>query len=147
MCIIGDPFEKIIAKSKGSIRYSLKRHPAVKKNLERNLHAALKISTVTLMELYYGAYKSQKVMSNLGKIKLIEDSVEIISVGRESAEIIAMLKADLEKAGTPLDDFDLILAACALSHDLVLVTNNVGHFKRIQGLRLENWAQEHRGDK
>ena len=99
------------------------------------------------MELYYGAYKSQKVMSNLGKIKLIEDSVEIISVGRESAEIFAMLKADLEKAGTPLDDFDLILAACALSHDLVLVTNNVRHFKRIQGLKLENWAQEHRGDK
>ena len=129
------------------IIYSLKGHSAVKKNLERNLHAALKMSIVTLMELYYGAYKSQKVTSNLGKIRLIENSVEIISLSRESAEIFAMLKADLEKAGTPLDDFDLILAACALSHDLVLVTNNVRHFKRIQGLKLENWAQEHRGDK
>ena len=38
-----------------------------------------------------------------------------------------MLKAGLEKAGTPLDDFDLILAACALANDLVLVTNNVKH--------------------
>jgi tRNA(fMet)-specific endonuclease VapC len=129
------------------IIYSLKGHSAVKKNLERNLHAALKISIVTLMELYYGAYKSQKVTSNLGKIRLIENSVEIISHGRESAEIFAMLKADLEKAATPLDDFDLILAACALSHDLVLVTSNVRHFKRIQGLKLENWAQGHRGDK
>jgi predicted nucleic acid-binding protein len=46
-------------------------------------------------------------------------------LGRESAEIFAMLKADREKAGAPLDDFNLILAACALSHDLVLVTNNV----------------------
>jgi tRNA(fMet)-specific endonuclease VapC len=124
--------------------YSLKGHSAVKKNLERNLHAALKISIVTLMELYYGAYKSEKVTSNLGKIKHIEDAVEIISLGRESAEILAMLKVDLEKAGTPLDDFDLVLAACALSHDLVLVTNNVKHFKRIQGLKLENWAQEQR---
>jgi predicted nucleic acid-binding protein len=53
-----------------------------------------------------------------------------------------MLKADLEKAGTALDDFDLILAACALSHDLILVTNNVKHFRRIQGLKLENWARE-----
>jgi predicted nucleic acid-binding protein len=122
--------------------YSLKGHPAVKKNLERNLHAALKISVVTLMELYYGAYKSQKVTSNLGKIKSIEDAVEIIPVGRESAEVFAMLKADLEKAGTPLDDFDLILAACALANDLVLVTNNVKHFERIEGLRLTNWAQE-----
>ena len=124
--------------------YSLKGHSAVKKNLERNLHAALKISIVTLMELYYGAYKSEKVTSNLGKIKHIEDAVEIISLGRESAEIFALLKVDLEKAGTPLDDFDLVLAACALSHDLVLVTNNVKHFKRIQGLKLENWAQEQR---
>lgn len=121
--------------------YSLKGHSAVKKNLERNLHAALKISIVTLMELYYGAYKSQKVASNIGKIKRIEDAVEIIALGRESAEIFAMLKADLEKAGNPLDDFDLILAACALAHDLVLVTNNVKHFQRIQGLKFENWAK------
>ena len=124
------------------IIYSLKGHSAVKKNLERNLHAALKISIVTLMELYYGAYKSQKVASNIGKIKRIEDAVEIIALGRESAEIFAMLKADLEKSGNPLDDFDLILAACALSHDLVLVTNNVKHFQRIQGLKFENWAKE-----
>ena len=122
--------------------YSLKGHSAVKKNLERNLHAALKISIVTLMELYYGAYKSQKVASNIGKIKRIEDAVEIIALGRESAEIFAMLKADLEKSGIPLDDFDLILAACALSHNLVLVTNNVKHFQRIQGLKFENWAKE-----
>ena len=122
--------------------YSLKGHSAVKKNLERNLHAALKISIVTLIELYYGAYKSQKVASNIGKIKRIEDAVEIIALGRESAEIFAMLKADLEKSGIPLDDFDLILAACALSHDLVLVTNNVKHFQRIQGLKFENWAKE-----
>lgn len=120
--------------------YSLKGHRAVKKNLERNLHAPLKISIITLMELYYGAYKSQNVASNLGKIKRIEDAVEIILLGKESAEVFAMLKADLEKAGAPLDDFDLILAACALTHDLVLVTNNVKHFKRIQGLKLENWA-------
>lgn len=124
--------------------YSLKGHSSVKKNLERNLHAAIKISIVTLMELYYGAYKSQKVASNLGKIKRIEDAIEVISLGRDSAEIFAMLKAELEKAGTPLDDFDLILAACALSHDLTLVTNNLKHFKRIQGLKLENWAQEKR---
>ena len=122
--------------------YSLKGYAAVKRNLERNLHAALKISIITLMELYYGAYKSKSVASNLGKIKRIEEAVEILALGRESAEIFAMLKADLEKAGIPLDDFDLILAACALSHDLVLVTNNVKHFQRIQGLKLENWAEE-----
>ena len=124
--------------------YSLKGHSSVKLNLERNRHAALSISVVTLMELYYGAYKSQNVASNLGKIKRIEDAIKVISLGRNSAEIFAMLKAELEKAGTPLDDFDLILASCALSRNLILVTNNVKHFKRIQGLKLENWAHEKR---
>ncbi len=127
-----------------TIIYSLKGHPAVKKNLERNLHAALKISIITLMELYYDAYKSQKLASNLGKVKHLEATLEIIPLGKESAEVFAMLKADLEKAGTALDDFDLVLAACALSHDLTLVTNNVKHFKRIDGLKLDNWTRDPR---
>jgi predicted nucleic acid-binding protein len=122
--------------------YSLKGHPTVKIYLERHRQAVLKISIVTLMELYYGAYKSQRVMSNLGKIKSIEDAIEIVPLGRESAEVFAMLKTNLEKLGTPLDDFDLILAACALAHDFVLVTNNLKHFERIEGLRLANWARE-----
>lgn len=124
-----------------TVIYSLKGHPTVKINLERHRQAVLKISIVTLMELYYGAYKSQKVTSNIGKIKSIEEAIEIIPLGRESAEVFAMLKANLEKSGTPLDDFDLILAACALVHDLVLVTNNMKHFERVEGLRLENWAR------
>jgi tRNA(fMet)-specific endonuclease VapC len=41
-----------------------------------------------------------------------------------------------------LDDFDLILAACALANDLALVTNNVKHFERIEGFRLTNWVPE-----
>ena len=45
----------------------------------------------------------------------------------------------LEKSGTSLDDFDLIIACCAMAHNLTLVTNNVGHFKRIEGLELTNW--------
>jgi predicted nucleic acid-binding protein len=122
--------------------YSLKGHPTVKIHLERHRQAVLKISIVTLMELYYGAYKSQRVMSNLGKIKSIEDAIEIVPLGRESAEVFAMLKTNLEKSGTPLDYFDLILAACALVHDFVLVTNNLKHFERIEGLRLANWARE-----
>jgi predicted nucleic acid-binding protein len=51
-----------------------------------------------------------------------------------------MLKADREKAGAPLDDFDLILAVCAQSHDLVPITKKVRHLKRNQGLKLKNWV-------
>jgi len=94
------------------------------------------------MELYYGAYKSQKVESNLAKVKKIEISLEIIPVSQELVEIFSLLKSNLEKRGKPIDDFDLILASTALSQNMVLVTNNEKHFKRIKGLELENWSEK-----
>jgi tRNA(fMet)-specific endonuclease VapC len=121
--------------------YSLKGHEAVQQNLRNHLNDPLQISSVTLMELYYGAYKSQKMESNLAKVRKIENSLEIIPVSRETSEIFGMLKAKLEASGMPLDDFDLILAATALSHNLILVTNNERHFKRIDGLKIENWSK------
>ena len=122
--------------------YSLKGHEAVQQNLRNHLNDPLQISSVTLMELYYGAYKSQKMESNLAKVRKIENSLEIIPVSRETADIFGMLKAKLEATGMPLDDFDLILAATALSHNLILVTNNERHFKRIDGLKIENWSKQ-----
>jgi len=122
-----------------TIIYSLKGDEAVKKNLRRHIEDPMKISIITLMELYYGAHKSEKVAGNLAKIKRLETEFEIIPTGRESAEIFGMLKATLEKSGTRLNDFDLIIASCAMAHNLTLVTNNVGHFKRIDGLKITNW--------
>lgn len=123
-----------------TIIYSLKGDEAVKKNLQKYFEDPIKICVITLMELYFGAYKSEKVAGNLAKVRTIENSFEIISTGKESAEIFGMLKASLEKSGTPLDDFDLIVASCALSHNLILVTNNTKHFNRIEDLRLTNWT-------
>ena len=122
------------------IIYNLKGHEAVKKNLQHYSEDPMKISIITLMELYYGAYKSDKVTSNLAKVKTLENAFEVIPTAKESAEIFGTLKATLEKSGTRLDDFDLIIASCAMAHNLTLVTNNVMHFKRINGLKLTNWA-------
>jgi predicted nucleic acid-binding protein len=124
-----------------TVIYSLKGEPTVEKNLREHFHDPLKMSVITLMELYYGAHKSQKIASNLAKIKTLEISFQVIPIGEESAEIFGMTRAQLEKAGSPLDDFDLIIASCALSNNLVLVTNNVRHFQRIEGLKLTNWTE------
>lgn len=120
--------------------YSLKAHPVVQENLRRHYNDPLKISVITLMELYYGAYKSKKTTSNLAKIKTLENSLEVVTLGKESVDIFGMLKANMEASGTPLDDFDLILASCALAHNLILVTNNSRHFERIEGLKIQNWT-------
>ena len=124
-----------------TIIYIFKGHLRVLENLRRNFNEPMSLSVISLMELYYGAYKSQQVTGNLAKIRTLESKLEIIPVGRESSEVFGMIKANLEKQGTPLDDFDLTLASCALAYNLVLVTNNVKHFQRIDGLRLVNWAE------
>jgi tRNA(fMet)-specific endonuclease VapC len=125
-----------------TIIFSLKGDAAVRKNLLLHINDAIKISAITLMELYYGAYKSQKVTGNIAKIKTIEQFLEIIPIGIEAAEIFGMLKSNLEKTGSHLDDFDLIIAACSLAHNLTLVTNNEKHFQRIEGLKLANWTRD-----
>ena len=125
-----------------TIIYILKGNPVVENNLQRHYYDPIKISVITLMELYYGAYKSQKVTSNLAKIKTLQNSLEIIPLGQEIAEIFGIQKANLEKRGTSLDDFDLILGCSALAHNLTLVTNNSKHFKKIEGLKLTNWTEE-----
>jgi tRNA(fMet)-specific endonuclease VapC len=123
-----------------TVIFSLKGHPAVRENLRRHLHDPLKISTITFMELYYGAFKSQRPAGNLAKVKTLEKTIEIVSVGLETAELFGMLKAQLENRGEKLDDFDLAIAACALAHNLTLVTNNTDHFGRIADLKLANWC-------
>jgi tRNA(fMet)-specific endonuclease VapC len=125
-----------------TVIYILKGDPVVVENLKKHIHDPIKLGTITLMELYYGAYKSQKVTSNLAKIKNLESVMEIIPVGEEIAEVFGREKVRLEKEGISLDDFDLAVGCCALAHNLTLVTNNVRHFKRIEGLQVTNWAEK-----
>lgn len=120
--------------------YALKGVPGVVTELERHRLDALAVSAVTLMELYYGAHKSQRVESNLAKVRAVEAAFRILPLGAETVETFGALKARLEAEGTPLDDFDLALAATALAYNLTLVTDNTRHFSRVPGLRLANWA-------
>ena len=121
--------------------YILKGHPVVEQNLREHPRDPVKLCVITLMELYYGAFKSKKVTSNVAKIKTLENALEILPVGQEITEIFGMEKARLERYGKPLDDFDLVLGCCALAYNLILVTNNVKHFKRIESLRIVNWVE------
>jgi len=120
--------------------YSLKGDAAVRKNLQDHLQDPIKLCVISLMELYFGAYKSNRVTANLAVVRKLENTFEILSIGKESTETFGMLKASLQKSGTRLDDFDLAIASCTLSNNLTLVTNNTKHFRRVSGLLIANWA-------
>jgi predicted nucleic acid-binding protein len=123
-----------------TVIYALKGQPGVAANLRMHLHAPMYLSTITMMELYYGAYKSQNIDANLAKLKTIESSFSLLAPGPEIVEIFGKIKASLEFQGLRLADLDLIIAATALTRNLTLVTNNQKHFGRIPGLKLTNWV-------
>ena len=123
-----------------TIIYSLKGNSAIAKNLERHVEDPMRISVITMMELYFGAYKSQRFEANIAKVRTIEQTFEILAADKEIADVFGAIKASLQKSGNPLEDFDVIISATALARNLVLVTNNVGHFGRIEGLKLANWS-------
>mgnify|MGYP006277238111 FL=1 len=121
--------------------YCLKGQKAVVKNLKNHQYDVLRISVISLMELYYGAYKSERVTANVSKVRRIESSFDVLPVDFSIAETFGMVKSQFEAHGKPLDDFDLAIAASALTFNLILVSNNEKHFSRIEGLRLANWTK------
>lgn len=123
-----------------TVIYSFKGHPEVVENLKSHLSDSVKISIITYMELYYGAYKSERVMANAARVKTLGQSIEMVPINSAVAETFGMIKAALESGGNRLDDFDLVIAATALANNMILVTNNTDHFRRIDGLRIENWT-------
>ncbi|WP_018465820.1 type II toxin-antitoxin system VapC family toxin [Calidithermus timidus] len=115
----------------------LKGRPAIVERVQRE--PKLAISTISLGELYYGARKSQRVEANLRRIDVLRSEVEVYEVNGMAAELYGLIRADLERQGSPIAPNDLWIAAIARANDAVLVSHNVGEFSRVVGLRLEDW--------
>ena len=123
-----------------TVIYALKGQRDVMRNLALHADDPLGVSVITLMELYYGAFRSRQAAGNLAKVRSLEKAVRVWDLETDAAEVFGALKAQLESDGTRLDDFDLDIAACALVHNLTLVSHNSAHFARVRGLRLDDWC-------
>ncbi len=99
------------------------------------------ISAITLSELECGVAKSLQSARN--KLALIEflAPLEVLPYDDTAAERYGRLRAFLEKQGKPIGSLDMLIAAHALALHCILVTNNEAEFRRVPGLRIENWAQ------
>ena len=95
------------------------------------------ISEITLAELYVGAFKGGRP-KQLQEIAFVCKRVRILPI-TTALERYARLRVQLERKGEAIDDFDLLIAATALSEGLTLVSHNLRHFERIDGLRTEDW--------
>lgn len=122
--------------------YSLKGDRVVIDHLNRTAGAAKAISVISYGELLYGAHKSSRPNDNLARVRRLGEVLPVINVSPAIIEAFGSLKARLEMDGRHLDDFDLVIAATAITLGYRLVTNNEKHFARIEGLEIDNWAKD-----
>lgn len=98
------------------------------------------ISEITLAELKFGVEKSQQKEKNAIALTNFITGVTIIPIF-SAFDIYAKEKARLQKLGQPVDDFDLLIGATAIANDLIMVTNNLSHLGRLQGIKIEDWTK------
>ena len=97
------------------------------------------ISEITLAELKFGVEKSEKPEKNKKALDNFLTGIQILPIFH-SLDLYAKEKARLQKAGITIDDFDLLIGVTSVTHQLTMVTNNTNHFKRISGIKLEDWT-------
>jgi tRNA(fMet)-specific endonuclease VapC len=121
--------------------YIIKRKPLrVLERLESIQPDQLSMSAITFAELMNGAKKSQRVEANISRLNALGEILEICSFDQQAALAYGDVRSSLEKRGEVIGPHDLLIAAHALSLDRILVTNNEREFKRVEGLKVDNWA-------
>jgi len=100
------------------------------------------LSTVVLHELCFGAAKSTRVSDSMAAIgNLFSEPYEILDYSSDAALAAARIRATLERTGTPIGSYDVLIAGQALTHNLKLATANVREFARVEGLEIIDWTK------
>ena len=121
------------------IVFFLRNKKGIGERLARLNSNDLYVSEVTVAELEYGNQCSGRYAENSELVNKFLSMVNVVpfsvSVRRYASE-----RYRLRNNGTPIADFDLLIGCAAVEKELVMVTNNVAHFSRIEGIAIENWA-------
>jgi tRNA(fMet)-specific endonuclease VapC len=99
------------------------------------------LPSIVCHELYFGAYKSQKISFNLETLRLLFGDFPILPFEVEDARVAGEIRAALTKTGTSIGPYDILIAGQARARGLVLVSNNPGEFERVSDLLLEDWTR------
>jgi len=99
------------------------------------------VSSITVAELEYGAYKSQRQEQNRAALSQFLIPLEILPFDERATQTYGQIRAELERRGTVIGSMDMLIASQAISLGLTLATNNVRELSQIPGLTLENWVE------
>jgi tRNA(fMet)-specific endonuclease VapC len=122
-----------------TLSYFFKGVGRVKGRLLATPPAQIALPSVVIFELEFGLGKSSRFEQRLEQLQEFVSLAVILPFGPAEARISARIRNELERAGSPIGPYDLLIAGTALSHGATLVTHNTGEFGRVRGLELEDW--------
>ncbi|NQU40210.1 MAG: type II toxin-antitoxin system VapC family toxin [Lentisphaerae bacterium] len=117
------------------------RDDRILRRMKRRSPDALCVSSVTLSELEYGAAKSANPEKNRLALAEFMTPICVASYDDVVAPVYGRIRAELERGGTPIGPLDTMIAAHALALGLTVVTGNEREFRRVAGLKVQNWAK------
>jgi tRNA(fMet)-specific endonuclease VapC len=122
--------------------FAINKRPAnVLEKIRKNLKKGIYISSLTVAELEYGVENSKQIENNRIALLKFMSIFNIINFDDTDAIHYGRLKAILKKTGRIIGPIDMLLAAQAISKNLIVVTNNIDEFNRIEGLKIEDWSK------
>jgi tRNA(fMet)-specific endonuclease VapC len=107
--------------------------------LQATSRSQVRLSSIVKAELFFGARRSFRVADNLRLLEGLFSTLASLPFDDHCAEEYGLLRAELERAGTPIGPNDLLIAATARANGCTLVTHNVREFSRVSGLQYEDW--------
>lgn len=122
-----------------TVSYVIRGHGRVGETLRKHRPSSICVSSITLAELRFGAAR-RKSAKLAGLIDTFISNVTVTAFDEACAAQFGLVASALADLGSPIGQFDALIAAHALALDLTLVTNNIKHFSRVADLKLENWV-------
>jgi tRNA(fMet)-specific endonuclease VapC len=118
----------------------LRRIPAARNWIEnREDEEPFYITPIQLLELFKGAFQSERQHENVIEIRKLISGLEILQIASQSAETFGKIFATLKGEGELIGEFDMIIASIALANSQPVVTRNTDHFNKVQGLIVIRW--------
>ena len=124
------------------IAYLNPRSSAVKQAMLAHPASDIYLCDVVKAELFFGAYKSQRMEANMAVLEDLFKHFRSVPFDGRAAREFGRIRAELQRAGTPIGPYDLQIAALAIAYRFTVVTHNVDEFKRVRGLRYEDWEAD-----
>lgn len=129
------------------IRVLNRSSESIVSRLESMRPSQLRLCSVVKAELIFGARNSARPAENLRVLRDFFEPFRSLPFDDECSEHYGSIRHELERRGRPIGPNDLMIAATAITHDLVLVTHNTSEFSRVVGLRWEDWEETSRSSK